>query len=649
MKEAGMSFADAVNYKALQLSQYVVKMTAASGSGHPSSGTALAHLVTVLMYHQMRFDPANPWNPLSDRLVLSEGHAVPILYAAYADLGGVVGMEPTRGRKLTMADLATLREIGSVVDGHPNPAIGFPFFDAATGSLGQGVSVAAGLALAAKLDGIDKTIYVICGDGESREGQIWEAIDFLADHKLTSVRVIFNCNTMGQSDYVSVQQSPETIAKKLAAYGLDAVTIDGHDPAAISKALAMQPSGDRPIALVARTIKGWGVHELQEVGYHGRPLTAKEVPAAIAELKLPDAVPDMVLCPPLPRGEIPAREAGMIVMPAPDLAKLAEGTKFAATLAKGKLATRQAYGLSLKALGAVSKRVVALDGDVSNSTFSDQFRKAFPDRFVECRIAEQNMISVAAGMAAGGKIPFANTFAKFFVRAYDQIEMAANSCANLKMVGSHSGISLAADGPSQMGVVDPAFFHALASADTPKGHPGAVCLNPCDAISTYQLVALMANYDGMVYMRTLRPETPILYQPDEVFHLVGQKVLSRGKDLTIVAWGYMVHESLKALPLLKKAGIDAGLVDAYSLPLAADFMQDIGAGKGTTLLVAEDNYAGGLGSAVAEVAARKAEVRVVSMTAERMPKSGRTADDVLKYVGLDAESIVRRAKETLGR
>jgi transketolase len=644
-----VSFSDAVQQKAVQLARHVVTMTTAAESGHPSSGNSLAHIVTVLMYHQMRFDPANPWNPLSDRLVLSEGHAVPVVYAAYADLGGVVGMEPTRGRKLTIADLSTLRQIDSVVDGHPNPAIGFPFFDAATGSLGQGISVAAGLALAARIDGIDKTIYVICGDGESREGQIWEAIDFLADHKLTNVRVIINCNGMGQSDYVSAQQSPEVLAKKVEAYGLQAVTIDGHDPDAIAKALAVQPSGDKPVVVIARTIKGWGIHELQQVGYHGRPLTAKEVPAAMAELKLSSVAPDMVLCPPLPRGEIPAAESGLIALPAPDLAKLVEGTKFAATFAKGKLSTRQTYGLALRALGHVSKRVVALDADVSNSTFSELFRKEFPNRFVECRIAEQNMISVGAGMAAAGKIPFSNTFAKFFARAYDQIEMAANSCANLKMVGSHSGISLAADGPSQMGVVDTAFFHALSSVDTPKGHPGAVLLNPCDAISTYQLVGLMANYDGMVYMRTLRPETAILYKPDEVFHLVGQKVLATGKDLTIVAWGYMIHEALKAIALLAKDGIACGLVDAYSLPLAKDFLGAIGAGKGSTLLVVEDNYAGSLGSAIAEVAAQRAEVRVESMTAARMPKSGRSADDVMKFVGLDPESIVRRAKKILGR
>jgi len=234
-----MTFADAVDHKARELCRHVVRMTAEAGSGHPSSATSLAHITVVLMYHRMRYDLANPWNPHSDRLVLSEGHAVPIVYAAYADLGGVVGTDPSDARKLTLDDLMGLREIESVLDGHPNPAVGFPFFDAATGSLGQGISVAGGLGLAARLDGSDRTVYVLCGDGESREGQIWEALDFIADHCLANVRIIFNCNGMGQSDYVSPQQSPEVLARKIEAYGLHPVTIDGHDPEAISKALSL--------------------------------------------------------------------------------------------------------------------------------------------------------------------------------------------------------------------------------------------------------------------------------------------------------------------------------------------------------------------------------------------------------------------------
>ncbi len=644
-----MSFADAINYKAVQMCRRAVEMTAAAGSGHPSSANSLAHITAVLMYHKMRYDLANPWNPNSDRLVLSEGHAVPIVYAAYADLGGVVGTDPASARKLTVEDLKTLRDIRSVLDGHPNPAIGFPFFDAATGSLGQGISVAAGMGLAAQLDGSDRVIYVLCGDGESREGQIWEALDFLADRGLTNVRVVFNCNKMGQSDYVSGQQSHETLAAKVKAYGLHPVAINGHDPDAILKALSLAPPEGKPVVVIARTVKGWGVSELQQVGYHGKPLTAEGAEAALAELTLPEPPPDMQLCPAAPKGETAATESGPVSMPDPDFVKLAEGTKFADGAAKGELATRQAYGLTLLALGKASDRVVALDGDVSNSTFSQLFGQAFPDRFFECRIAEQNMISAAAGLAATGKIPFANSFAKFLVRAYDQIEMAAYTCANVKIVGSHSGISLGADGPSQMGVVDTAFFGSLAGVTTPKGHPGAVVLNPCDAISTYKLTCLMADYEGLAYMRTLRPTTPLLYEADEAFRLIGQKVLAEGKDLVIVSWGYMVHESLKAIEALKAGGIECGLVDAYSLPLADDFLEAVGAGDGATLLVVEDNYGGGLGSAVAVAAGERADVSVSTMTPERMPKSGKSADDVLAYVGLEGESICRRVRAILGK
>jgi transketolase len=644
-----MSFAKAVQYKAIELCRHVVRMTAEAESGHPSSGTSLAHLTTVLMYHAMRYDAANPWNPRNDRLVLSEGHAVPVIYAAYADLGGVFGTDPAHARKLRIDDLWTLRDIDSLLDGHPNPAIGFPFFDAATGSLGQGISVAAGLALAARMDGIDKTIYVLCGDGESREGQIWEALDFLADHRLTGVRVIFNCNRMGQSDYVSPQQSAASLARKVRAYGLTPLTIDGHDPVAIRKALAARPVKGKPVVVIARTQKGWGVRELQQVGYHGKPLSAKDVEKALAELVLPARKPDDILCPPMPKGEIPAAREETIALADPDFAQLAEGTKFLGSVQKGKLATRQAYGLTLRALGRASQRIVALDADVSNSTFSGIFGKEFPDRFVECRIAEQNMVSVGAGLAAAGKIPFANTFAKFFVRAYDQVEMAAYTCANLKLVGSHSGVSLGADGPSQMGVVDAAFFGSLSSVRTPKGRPGAVVLNPCDAVSAYKLLGLMANYDGLAYMRTLRPETPFVYKSDEVFHLVGQKVLAPGKDVTFVAWGYMVHECRKAIEALQAEGLSCGLVDAYSLPLAEDFLDAIGAGAGSTLIVVEDNYAGGLGSAVAVAAGRRGGIRVSALTPERMPKSGKTADDILKFVGLDAGAICRRAREALGK
>ncbi len=643
------SFADAVRYKAIELGRHCVRMTAEAGSGHPSSGLSLAHLTTVLMYHTMRYDAANPWNPRSDRLVLSEGHAVPIIYAAYADLGGVVGASPEAAKKLTVEDLWRLRDIASLLDGHPNPAIGFPFFDAATGSLGQGVSVGAGVALAARMDGLDKQVYVLCGDGESREGQIWEALDFIADHRLANVHVIFNCNGMGQSDYVSDQQSAETLARKVDAYGLVPLVIDGHDPDAIRKALAPDASRDKPAVVIARTTKGWGISKLQEVGYHGKPLTEDEVAEALEDLALPEEKPDFTLCPPMPEGETPEPPGAPRGLADPDWKTITKGTKFASSVEKRAFATRHAFGLALDALGQGSERVVALDADVSNSTFSEIFGKAEPDRFVECRIAEQNMISVAAGLAAGGKVPFANSFGKFFVRAYDQIEMAAYTCANLKIVGSHTGVSLGADGPSQMAVVDAAFFGALSSVETPKGWPGVVVLNPCDATSTWKLASLMATHPGMAYLRTMRPATPMLYEADEPFDLLGQKVLREGADLMIVAWGYLLHEALATAKALESEGIRCGVVDAYSLPLADDFLDAIGADDGTTILVIEDNYAGGLGSQVATAAGKRGGIRVDTMTPRLMPKSGKSAEDILEYVGLGSDDVRARVRKLVGQ
>jgi len=455
---------------------------------------------------------------------------------------------------------------------------------------------------------------------------------------------------MGQSDYVSPQQSPEALARKVEAFGLHALTIDGHDPDAISRALSVEGPDGRPVVVLAKTVKGWGVSELQQVGYHGKPLPPEAAEKALEELALPATPPDFTLCPATPKGEATPPPAEPIALPDPDFAALAaDQPKLAESAAKGRLATRHAYGLTLRALGEASERVVALDGDVSNSTFSQFFARRFPDRFFECRIAEQNMCSMAAGLAAAGKIPFANSFAKFLVRGYDQIEMAAYSCANMKLVGSHSGVSLGADGPSQMGVVDAAFFGSLASVATPKGQPGAVVLNPCDAVATYKLTVAMANHEGLAYMRTLRPATPIVYDPTEPFALLGQKVLTDGGDLTIVAWGYMVHEARKAVEALAAEGIACRLVDAYSLPLAEGFLEATGASDGRPVLVVEDNYAGGLGAAVAVALGRAGGTRLDVVTPQRMPKSGKTADDVLAYVGLDVESLCARAKALLGK
>jgi len=647
-----MPFAAAVHTKAIALDKLSLDMTAAAGSGHPSSAMSLGHLVTVLMYHTMRWDPKNPGDGRSDRLVLSEGHAVPIIYAAFADLGGYFG-KPDNLRPVTLDDLKLLRATACELDGHPNPMEGFPFFDAATGSLGQGLSVAAGLGLAAKADGSDRRFYCLIGDGESREGQIWEAIDFIADHKLTNVLAIFNCNGAGQSDKVSPQQSAECLTKKLEAAGYEVGVIDGHDPESIRKSLdhfIEHVGGDRPMAIVARTVKGWGSATMTAGNWHGKPATGEGLTKAKAELDerrielvRSIGVGDSFFRIKAPTGPAPEHpEAG----DTPAFTDAMRRYDMLSVLQKGTWATRKAYGLALRTLGHANPDVVVLDGDVKNSTFAETFAKdsELAERYFECRIAEQNMFSVAAGLSAAGKIPFCSTFAKFVTRGYDQIEMAINSGANLKIVGSHAGISLAADGPSQMSLPDVAWFRSLATIKDHRGNPGCYVLQPSDAYAAYALTMVMAEYEGACYMRTLRNDTEFLYDDNTVFNLGGFEVLTQGRDLLIVASGYMVHEANKCLDALDKAGIDATLVDLYSIPFDTDKLLDLANANNGMILTIEDNYGGGIGSAVADALTEDGgSFTLEQMFVRRIPKSARTADDVLKLCGLHATDIIQAA------
>ncbi|MCD6303817.1 MAG: transketolase [Planctomycetes bacterium] len=639
--------------KVIKLSKQIVQMCTEAGSGHPSTALSLVHITTALMYRVMKYDPRDPWNRAADRLVLSEGHAVPVVYAAYCDLGGVVG-SPAEPSVLRFEDALTLRQADSVLDGHPNPAIGFPFFDAATGSLGQGISVAAGLACAARLDETNRTIFCICGDGESREGQVWEALDFLADHKLLNVRVIFNCNGQAQSDYVSGQQSPEALAAKLQAFGMDVKTIDGHDWQQVFDALTA-PIGEKPLVVVARTVKGWGVTELQKPTYHGKPLKAEQLDAAMADLDAKAVelgVAEMADTPAVAL-QAPSRLEAPSVNPpvsAGGFADALQAVGLADALEQRKLATRRAYGAALAALGA-DDRIVALDGDVKNSTFAEFFARKYPERFFEARIAEQNMVSAAVGLAAAGKIPFASSFAKFLVRGYDQLEMACISNANIKLCGSHAGVSLAADGPSQMGLPDLAFMRAFAHAKRVDGRAACRVMLPCDAVSAFKLTEMMANIDGFCYMRTHRPDVPFVYDEDETFDSTGFKHLVDGEDLAIVASGYMVHVARKALEILEEqAGLSPSLIDVYSLPLETDEILRIGDDCRGQILVVEDNYLGGVADEIANAAARSdLGVMVTSLHVRTIPKSAKTPEETLKLVGLRPEDIAAAAQKAFDR
>ena len=601
----------------------------------------------------MRWDPADPAATGSDRLVLSEGHAVPIIYAACADLGVTItpGGSP---RAMTMDDLMALRSIDSPIDGHPNPMLGFPFFDAATGSLGQGLSVAAGLAAAARVNELDKTIYCIIGDGESREGQIWEAMDFIADHELTNVVAILNCNTLGQSDFVSEAQHWQELQRKAEAFNWSTVVIDGHDPAEIEDTLRRRTEycAGKPLCVIARTIKGWGVPSLQGMGHHGTPVAKDQLDAALADLDQkaenlgvasvgPTAAREVLQITPPPVVTLAKAESN----PVGFKDAVAAEPKVATALAeKGMMSPRRAFGLALKALGAADPSVMALDADVKNSTYALDFAEAYPERYFEARIAEQNMVSAAAGMSAGGMLPFASTFGRFLERALDQVEMAIVGGANLKLVGTHVGVTLASDGPSQMALADIAFMRGFAHSTDSRGNPAITILTPSDAVSAYALVMEMAEFPSACYLRAVRADLPILYEAETAFPFGGHKVLRKGgsadRRLVLVACGYMVHSCLKAAEELATGGIDVAVVDAYSLPMETTSVLALAGSKGTILTV-EDSYVGGLGSELAEAAASDAESPLVrSLAVHNMPKSGRTPDDVLGYVHLSVADVV---------
>lgn len=637
-----------VHRKAAELGRWVLRMTAAAGSGHPSSALSIGHLVTHLMYREMRFDPANPWDLNSDRLVLSEGHAVPIVYAAWADLGGVVGT-PSAPRELTLDDLDTLRATESVLDGHPNPAEGFPFFDSATGSLGMGLSVAAGLGLAAGLDGSPRRIFVIVGDGESREGQIWEAADFIVDRGLNNICAIFNCNGEGQAGAVSPQQLVERLEAKLRAFGWQTVVIDGHEPVQIEGALRRMGTGG-PLAVLAKTVKGYGVPKLLDGNWHGKPLKLSEVEAASSALDR--IIAEHADAPSLVRSEAARPAQATHAAPRgplpgefwPDFETALRAAGLQSFLDKKEIGTRRAYGAALRCAGAIYPNVACLDGDVSNSTFSEMFAAAYPDRFFECKIAEQNMVSVAAGLSAAGFIPFVNSFAKFIARAYDQVEMANISRANVKLVGSHSGISLAADGPSQMGLLDVGYFAGFTTARADdRESPLLWYFQPSDAVSAFACTRLMIDLPGMAYMRTHRPDVPLLYAPDTAFAPRGFHVLSGGEDLALIASGYMVHVAREAAQALAAQNIRAAVIDAYSLPIDGPRLIDALQRCGRAALVVEDNYGAALGALIAQIAARSASFRCANLTAQRVPKSTRTPQEALTYAGVGAEQIADHA------
>ena len=590
--------------------------TTEAESGHPTSCLSAADITTVLFDRYFTYDLGNPLNLYNDRFVLSKGHAAPLLYALF----GVAGAYP-------LEELKTLRKFGSVFEGHPVPE--YKFAEAATGSLGQGLSVGAGLALVAKREGYPNKIYVLTGDGELAEGQIWEAANFAAHEKLDNLVVILDINRFGQSQETMFGHNIEEYIKKFKAFDFEVIDIDGHNYEEIDQALQVaQKSTGKPIAIIAKTFKGHGVSFIENKdGWHGKALNKEELEKALKELG-------------------PINENLRFQLKKPQQNKLPSQTikisDTRMTFDKGKeYATREVFGDVLAKLGDQNKEIYALDGDVMNSTFTQTFKKEHPERFVECYIAEQNMVSVAAGLSRVGKIPFVATFAAFLTRAADQIRMARVSEANIKFVGSHVGVSIGEDGPSQMGLEDIALFGTL---------PGAIVLQPSDAISTAKLVPQMASHQGFAYMRTLRPKTPLLYTNEDSFTIGGSKVLRESPNdyLTVAGTGITVFEALKAADELQKENISIRVLDCYSIqPVDLNTLKKcLNETEQRILITVEDHFIhGGFGD-FAAAALSDTQGQVIKMAVRKISQSG-TKDQLMNDAGISAAHIVTKVKSVL--
>jgi transketolase len=595
-----------------QLRIHSIEATTAAGSGHPTSCCSAADIVATLFFGHMKYDAKNPHFFNNDRFILSKGHAAPLLYAAWAENGFV-----------PIPELLKLRQFGNDLEGHPTPRL--PFVDVATGSLGQGLGVGVGMALAARLDGLDYNTYVLLGDGEIAEGAVWEAASLAGYYKLNNLIAIVDANRLGQSEATAFGHHIEVYRDRFKSFGWRVEDVDGHDIEEILEVLSGVGLDDKPLAIIAKTYKGAGVSFLQDKeGWHGKPLNKEEAGRAVAELA-PVAKSGLGVTIPTPNN-----------LPTP--ANTLPGNYPAISYKIGDLvATREAYGTALARLGDADQRIVAIDGDTKNSTFADKFFKKYPNRSTEAYIAEQNMVGVAIGYAARGKVPFASTFATFFTRAYDQIRVAGISQANIKLVGSHVGVSIGEDGPSQMALEDLAMMRAVV---------GSTVLYPSDAVCAEKLLEQMALAKGVCFMRTSRPKTPVIYGNDEAFPIGGAKVLRQnaGDKVTIVGAGVTLFEALKAADTLKGEGINVTVIDAYSIkPLGKKEILAAARKTNNTVITVEDHYAeGGLGDAVAGELSVEG-VKVHKLAVNGMPRSGK-AEELLAHFGIDAAAIVKKVK-----
>ncbi len=617
---------------AQQLRVDSIRSSDAGGSGHPTSSMSAADLMAVLLDGHLRLDFDDPANPARDHLVFSKGHASPLLYACFKAAGAI-----------TDEEMLSFRKLGSRLEGHPTPVL--PWVDVATGSLGQGLPVAAGLALAAKrFDRSPTRVWCLCGDSEMAEGSIWEAFDHASHWELDNLVAIVDVNRLGQTGETMHGWNLGLYAERARAFGWEAIEVDGHDVEAIEEAYAQAEStSGRPAAVLARTKKGAGVKAVEDQpGKHGKPIEDAE--AAIEELGGPRDLTITTSKPPTLKGSDPLSRGDSRGQAPPPTGEGSDpsprGESFPRYELGDEVATRKAYGEALKALGDARGDVVALDGEVSNSTYSEIFRDAHPDRYVELYIAEQQLVATAVALQRRGWRPFASTFAAFLTRAYDFVRMAAVSRASFSLCGSHAGVSIGEDGPSQMGLEDLAAFRAVHSSTV---------LYPSDANQTARLVGLMADLDGIAYLRTHRGALPVVYGPDEEFEVGGSRVLREGDDITLVGAGVTLHEALRAADELAGNGVEARVIDLYSVkPVDAQTLARAAAETGA-IVTAEDHWPeGGLGEAVLSALADAGEsCRVRKLGVEIMPGSG-TPEELLREAGIDAGAIAAAARELAG-
>lgn len=603
-----------IEQKANNLRIHSIVSTSEAGSGHPTTCLSAADIVSALFFHAMRYDPQNAAHPNNDRFVLSKGHAAPLLYAAWAEAGII-----------DSADLMNLRKIDSDLEGHPTPRL--DWVDVATGSLGQGLSVGLGMALNGKyLDQSDYRVYVLMGDGETAEGGIWEAVALAAHYQLNNLIGIVDVNGIGQSQRTMYEFDIDSYCRRFESFGWSAIGIDGHDTDQILSALAeAQTSTEQPTVIVAKTFKGQGVSFTENAdGWHGKAIPDEQLDQALNELG-PVADVSVEIQPPT---AFSGQGISVSEMAPPDYA-LGE-----------EIATRSGYGAGLAKLALANPNVVALDGDTKNSTYAEEMIGVDASRYFEMFIAEQNLVGAGIGLSKRGKIPFVSTFAAFFSRAYDQIRMSAISQANIKYAGSHCGVSIGEDGPSQMGLEDLAMFRAI---------PDAAVLYPGDPVAAERLVAEAADYEGVVFLRTSRPKTPVIYDNSEMFPIGGSKVLrsSQADQITVVGAGVTVHEALKAYDKLQDDGIAIRIIDLYSVkPVDTETLIQSAKSTNNTIVTVEDHYPeGGIGEAVQSAVASKG-VCVHKLAVNGIPRSGQP-EELLQIFGINAACIIDKVKSIL--